>query len=70
MFGLGLLKLSKLYMHATFHGNMQLSFGQTGLQLYILDCVSSVQDIEMQSLIEGSKQLRDLFDSINLYPND
>ena len=64
--GFSVLELSKLLMYETYYDKLQPYFGQENIKLHYMDCDSFVLSIETENIITNLKNLRDLFDFINL----
>ena len=63
------LELSKLLMCETYYDELQPYFGQENIQLHYMDTDSFVLSVNTEDIIEGSKNLEDIFDFSNIDQN-
>ena len=67
--GFAILKLSKSQIYEKFCDKLQLYFGQEYVQLHYMDTDSFVLSVNTEDIINGLKNLEQLFDFSNLNEN-
>ena len=67
--GFAILEFSKLHMYETYYDTLQPFFRQENLHLYYIDTDGMILSMNTKNKINDLKNLKDIFDFINLDEN-